>query len=156
MTINQSALACTYNAGGVEIKLDAQVVRNYITTNSKVTDQEIKFFIELCKARQLNPFIKDVHLIKYGDNPASIIVGKDAFARKAFQNPKYKGFKAGILVESGGEIIKRDGAIKRKDDVLLGGWAEVYVDGYESPVYVEAEFSAFNTEKQTGRRCPRL
>ena len=43
--------------------LSAEAVKNYICAD--VNLQEILYFLELCKAQQLNHFIKDAYLVKY-------------------------------------------------------------------------------------------
>ena len=58
--------------------LTADTVRNYLVSgNGNVADQEVVMFIELCKAQHLNPFIREAYLIKFGNSPANIVVGKD-------------------------------------------------------------------------------
>lgn len=54
--------------------LSAETVKNYICPDAN--QQEILYFLELCKAQQLNPFIRDAYLVKYGQQPAQIIVGR--------------------------------------------------------------------------------
>lgn len=47
-----------YDAGGVEIKLEPETVKNYLVRgNGKVTDQEVLFFIRTCQAQKLNPLV---------------------------------------------------------------------------------------------------
>ena len=56
-------------------------------------------FIELCKAQNLNPFIRNAYLrVKYGSAAAQIIVGKDVFIKRASENPNFNGMKAGIVI----------------------------------------------------------
>ena len=64
---------------GENITLDAQTVRNFLTNgDAKVSDKEVVMYVQLCKAQQLNPFLKEAYLIKYSENqPASIVVAKD-------------------------------------------------------------------------------
>ena len=70
-----------YQAGGAEIALNDDIVKRYLVSGdpSKVTDAEVKMFVELCKAQRLNPFLREAYLVKFGSNPAQIIVGKDVF-----------------------------------------------------------------------------
>lgn len=138
-------------------RLTPETVRAYLVNGGgKVSDQEVAMFIELCKTQGLNPFIKDAYLVKYGNSPASIITSKDAFAKRAAENPAYKGFAAGVIVEKDGELIHRKGALSLEGETLVGGWAEVYVEGYQVPVYVEADFTAFNTNKANWGKMPAL
>ena len=74
----------TYTWEGGQV-LSATTVKNYIAPGA--TDQEVLYFIELCKAQKLNPFVRDAYLVKYGTQPAQIIVGKDVFLKKAGENP---------------------------------------------------------------------
>ena len=86
-------------------------------------------FLELCRAQNLNPFIKDAYLVKYGSNPATIITGKEVFTKRAAKNKSYKGFEAGITVQRGNSIERREGSAVFAGEKLLGGWARVHVDG---------------------------
>ena len=62
------------------------IVKNYLVRgNGNITDQETCFFISLCKAQKLNPFINDAYLIKFGNQPAQMVVGKDVLVKRAFK-----------------------------------------------------------------------
>jgi phage recombination protein Bet len=74
-----------------ELILTVDDVRNHISTSKTVTDEEIKDFMDLCVYRQLNPFIKEAYLIKYGAERAQIVVSKDIFDLRASLNPNYDG-----------------------------------------------------------------
>ena len=80
-----------------EIKLSSAIVKNYLVAGGgNVSDQEVKLFIALCSAQKLNPFIREAHLIKYGSSPATMVVSKDVYQKRADKHPEYKGKKAGI------------------------------------------------------------
>lgn len=117
-----------YNAGGAEIALNDDIVKRYLVSGdpSKVTDAEVKMFTELCKAQRLNPFLREAYLVKFGSNPAQIIVGKDVFLKRARSNPRFKGFKAGIIVENiNGDYQHRPGTFTRrakKSSVVSARW----------------------------------
>jgi phage recombination protein Bet len=99
-----------------------------------VSDQEVLMFMKMCESQKLNPFNRDVYLIKYGNLPASMVVGKDAFAKRADSNPAYKGSKSGIIVINlSKEIEYREGTFYLKErEELVGGWARVsFKDGKE-------------------------
>src|SRR5574340_727958 len=108
--------------------------------NPMATKQEAFMFLQLCKARDLNPFIREAYLIKYkSDEPASMVVGKDAFYRKAHESGKLKGIESGIIVKDGeGKILEREGTFMypkddtgKGGDTLLGGWAKIYCKSEE-------------------------
>lgn len=131
-----SALALAeYKIDGGQV-LTADTVRNYITSgNGSVTDQEVLMFIELCKAQNLNPFIREVYLIKFGTSPANIVVGKDVFVKRAYRNPKYEGMRAGIVtVDKDSNTHEREGSLKLPGETLIGGWCEVYVKDKKFPI----------------------
>ena len=116
-------------------ELTLEDIRSYICKDA--TDQEAFMFLKLCQARNLNPFTNEAYLVKYGSK-ATMIVGKEAFMRKAELHPQYKGFKAGVIVDDGeGSLIYREGAFVRKGEELLGGWAEVFRKDRDHPVRAE-------------------
>lgn len=90
------------------------------------TDQEAFMFLKLCQARNLNPFTNEAYLVKYGSK-TSMIVGKEAFTRKAELNPQFDGFSAGIIVkQKDGTFADLVGTFyDDAEDKLVGGWAEV-------------------------------
>ena len=79
-----------FKVGNDEVKLSNNIVKRYLVTGQgNVTDEEIMYFMKLCKARNLNPFVRDAYLIKYSDkDAASIVVAKDAIEKRAIQHPK--------------------------------------------------------------------
>lgn len=127
----------SYMVNGEEVKLSPSVVRNYLVNGQgNVTDQEVAYFLNLCKYQKLNPLIKECYLIKYGSSPATIVMGKDAMTKRAMRNPKYAGQQAGVIVtnDKTGELEYRQGALVISGETLVGGWAKVYVKGYDVPI----------------------
>ena len=110
---------------GENLSLSIVDIKKYICPEAD--DKECKFFLELCRARNLNPFIGEAHFIKYGGK-AQMIVGKDVFTKRASQHPDFTGLKAGIIIK------KQDNSIEERDgsfyidglETVVGGWAEVY------------------------------
>ena len=127
--------------------LSPSIVRNYLTNgNGNVTDQEVVYFLNLCKYQKLNPLVKECYLIKYGNQPATMVTSKDALLKRAMRNPKYKGHEAGIIVRirETGELVYRKGSfIINGEEDLIGGWAKTYVDGYEVPIEAAVSFQEF-------------
>ena len=145
-----------YEVNGKEVKLNGRMVRDFLVNGdaSKVSDQEITMFLQLCKFQELNPFLKEAYLIKFGNTPAQIITSKEAFMKRAEANPHYQGFKAGIMVQRVDDIKRLDGAIKLPTDKLIGGWAEVYRDDRKSPISVELAMSEFGKGQSTWKTMP--
>lgn len=140
--------------GGEPIKLSPVVVRNYLVSgNGKVTDGEIMMFIALCKEQKLNPFLKEAYLIKYGErSPASIVVGKEAFMKRAVASADYDQYKAGAIVLRGDEIVYTMGAFKLPKDVIVGGWADVYLKSKKHPIHTEVSFEEYFNPGSNGRK----
>lgn len=140
-----------YKIDGGQV-LTADTVRNYLTSgNSKATDQDVLMFIELCKAQKLNPFVRDAYLVKFGSQPAQIIVGKDVFIKRASENPNFDGMKAGIVVlDKNGEIKEREGALKLPGETLVGGWCEVHLKDKGFPVKSVVSFEEYAQKKNDG------
>lgn len=135
---------------GREVVLTRDDVINTISSNPRITDKEIKLFIELAKAQKLNPFTKEIFITKYGDYPATFIVGKDVFTKRAQANPNFKGMQAGIIVQRGNAVDQREGSAMFSDEMLLGGWCKVYVQGYDVPIYDSVSFNEYAARKSDG------
>lgn len=144
-----------YKIDGGQV-LTADTVRNYITSgNGSVTDQEVLMFIELCKAQNLNPFIREVYLIKFGTSPANIVVGKDVFVKRAYRNPKYEGMRAGIVtVDKDSNTHEREGSLKLPGETLIGGWCEVYVKDKKFPIKSLVSLEEYSKGQSTWKQMP--
>lgn len=155
---NQNAqnaeFAVVYEANGEQIRLTPSIVQQYIVGDSgTITLQEFKFFTELCKARKLNPFLKEAYCIKFGNQPAQIVVGKDAILKRAIIHPDYDGMESGIIVmnTASGEIIERKGTFYLKNsEQLVGGWAKVYRKNWKYPTYCSVSFDEVANRKKDG------
>lgn len=140
-------------------ELSIEIIKKYV--NDKATDEEAYVFLELCKARGLNPFLKEAYLIKYDHvQPATMVVGKDAFMKRAEVHPEYDGFEAGIIVETEGKegfVIAdncRVGTFLKKGETLLGGWAKIYRKDHKHPVEITVSMNEFNTGKSSWKKMP--
>ena len=150
-------LMASYTVDGNLVELNADTVRNYLTNgNGKVTDQEVAMFINLCKYQGLNPFVREVYLIKYDDTkPASTVVGKDAFTRRAAQLPECRGWTAGVaVVAQKGEYQEREGTIVLPGEQLVGGWCVVERDGWQKPFKATVNLKEYNTGKSMWAKMP--
>lgn len=147
-------LTVVYEADGETITLTPSIVQNYIVgTDAKITLPEFKFFTSLCKARGLNPFLKEAYCIKYGKNPAQIVVGKDAVLKRAIKNPNYDGMESGVIVQDKetGEITERKGTFYLRDiENLVGGWAKVFRKDWQHPTYCSVSFEEVAQKKSDG------
>lgn len=144
-------LAKYKDSSGQEITItDVDVVRVFCD-NPAVTQREVKLFVELCKAQRLNPFIREAYLVKYGDKPASLVVGKDVYTKRAQANPRFKGMQAGIFVTRDGKGKEREGSMVLPGETVVGGWCKVFVEGYDVPIYDSVAFEEYATRKRDGK-----
>ncbi|ADL53242.1 phage recombination protein Bet [Clostridium cellulovorans] len=154
---NQTGLIniAEYEVAGEKIKLSSAVVKKYLVSGqaNKVSDQEVGMFLKLCQGQKLNPFLREAYLVKYGDQAAQMIVGKDAFTKRAETNENYKGSKSGIIIINlKGELEEREGTFylskhKEKKEELVGGWAKVFFKNDKEEVYHTVSFDEYNTGK---------
>lgn len=152
-TQKQAGTEFTYLANGEEVRLSSAMVRKYLVSGdaSAVTDQEVMMFLTLCKYQHLNPFLREAYLVKYGNQPATIVTGKDTFTKRAERNPKYKGKASGIIVQNakGGAIEYRDGTLHLEGEKIVGGWAKVFIEGRE-PEMTTVSFDEYVGRKKDG------
>lgn len=145
-----------FSANGEKVKLSPAIVRNYLVNgNGQITDQEVVYFINLCKSQGLNPFIKDCYLIKYGNTtPAQMVVSKDVFLKRAERNSEFDGLDAGIIVinNESGELTYRKGAFYLKDrEEVVGGWADVFRKNVSHPTHIEVSVEEYAGRTKDGK-----
>lgn len=141
-----------YESNGTEVTLSPAIIRKYLVNGQgNVTDQEVVMFINLCKAQRLNPFLKEAYLIKYGNQPATIVTGKEVFTKRARRNKDYAGQQAGIIVQKeDGSIEQRIGTLRLDGEEIVGGWAKVFIKGYEHPAEITVSFDEYVGTKGNG------
>ena len=129
-------------------ELTPAIIKKYICETT--TEQEVYFFIQLCKAQSLNPFLREAYLIKFGTAPATMVVGKETFTKRADRIPQYNGNKAGIILSSNQQIQYREGSFIQKGETLLGGWAEIFRKDRDHSTRIEVTLSEYEGKKANG------
>lgn len=143
----------TFIANGINVTLTPETVKNYLVSGDKdkVTMQEVVMFMNLCKFSGLNPWLKEAYLIKFGNEPATIVTGKESFTKKAEENPKFDGFEAGIIVVSEDqELVYRNGSMKLPGETIVGGYAEVWRKDRSHSYREEVSFEEYAGRKKDG------
>ncbi len=144
-----------FEVNGEAVKLTGNTVKNYLVSgNGNVTDQELVMFMNLCKYQKLNPFLNEAYLVKFGSQPAQIIVSKEAFMKRAESHPNYEGFEAGIIVERDGKLVEVEGAVKLSNDKLIGGWAKIYRSDRQKPITSRISLDEFSKGQATWKQMP--
>jgi len=138
-----------YQVNGQEVELNGDIVRKYLTKgNAGVTDAEVLAFMSLCRYQQLNPFLGEAYLVKF-DQTAQIITSKEAFMKRAENNANFEGFRAGIIIKRGTEVIDQEGEFMLDGDVLLGGWAEVHRTDRKFPITSKVSLKEYTKGQAT-------
>ena len=118
------------------IALRQDTIKNYICP--KATPQEIAMFLNTCAMFDLNPFKKEIYLIKYGNYAATTVVGYQAYLKRAERSGKWAGIASGIKEGTKG------------DD--LTAWAKAWRTDWKEPAYVEVDYSEY--VQKTGNGDP--
>lgn len=140
-------------ADGQEITLDAELVRRFLVHGKPdmVSNQELIFFMNICKARKLNPLVKDCYLIKYGNEPAAIVTSIDFYRRRARAQKDCAGWKKGVIVLTKDGTPKETFGIVLPGEKLVGGWFEAKPKGWEEALRVEVNLEAHIKKTSDGR-----
>lgn len=119
-----------------EVALTVDYVVKYFCP--KASREEAFAFMQLCRFHRLNPFLREAYLIKYGGDAAQFVIGYQAWTQRAEQDPRYKGFKAGLIfAKPDGTLDRREGTFYQNSETLVGGWCEVYLEHRSDPVIIE-------------------
>lgn len=154
-----NALSVSYDVLGTRVELDLNFVKRYLVRGQadRVTDQELVFFMNTCKMQKLNPLASgEVYCIKFGSEPAQMVIGKDAYLRRAFSNPDYLYKEDGITVQRGNEIIQKEGCCLYPGEKLIGGWCKVHFmrNSKERTAYKEVSLEEYNKGQANWKTKP--
>lgn len=149
---NNERLLVEYEANGANIKLTPNIVQKYLTGDTPITIAEYKMFSELCKIYKLNPFAREAFCIKYGNQPAQIVIAKDAFLKKANNSPDYDGLESGVVVinKDGKKEFIDGSCYDFENEKIIGAWAKVYRKSRKYPAYVTVAFNECVQRKKDG------
>ncbi len=139
---------------GNAIVVTQQDVMQFICPQA--TGQEVVFFMELCRAQRLNPFLREAFLVKYKGSPASMITAEVVFERRANAHPDYEGMECGVtFLNKNGVIDKREGTATYRvaGETLVGGWARVHRKG-RSDSYAEITLDEYDKGQSVWKTMP--
>lgn len=156
----KNALSVGYDVLGTHVELDMDFVKRYLVRGAAdlVSDQEVVFFMNTCRQQKLNPTVQgEVYLIKYGkEDPAQMVIGKDAYLRRMYEHPDYICKNDGITVQRGNQIVQKDGCCVYPGEVLVGGWCRVFYmrRGQERTAYKEVALTEYDKGKANWKSKP--
>lgn len=121
---------------------------------------EFNTLVQMGRATGLNPFLKEIWAVKYGDNPAQIFIGRDGYRKSAQRHPLYD-YHVADAVYSADKFDVVNGEVSHKYNlsnrgVLVGAYCTVQRKGSSRPTYVFVELKEYTTGKslwnlQTGK-----
>jgi phage recombination protein Bet len=139
---------------GEDVKLTIPAIRSLFNV-PKASDHEIFVFMKLCEGHHLNPFLREIYIIKYDEKgPASYVVGKDTFTQRAEANPDFTGYRAGVIVQRQNQVVMEDGSFLLPGDVLLGGWFEGRRKRQDIPFLHKVAMQEYSTGQSSWRKMP--
>lgn len=148
-----------YQAKGQEITLSAQIIRDFLVVGNKelVTDQEIYYYMGICKSRGLNPFNKDCYLIKYTQDPAAIVIAIDFYRSRARAAADCVGWEKGVIVMqpdakpyADGELVRYSKGLVLPHEILVGGWFRARPEGWKVDFLLEVNLEGYIKTKRDG------
>lgn len=126
----------------------------------ELSDGEFKTFLNIGKATGLNPFLREIWAVKYGNSAANIFIGRDGYRKSAQSHPLYDYHIADAVYEKD-QFIVSNGEIKHQYTLinrgkLIGAYCIVKRKNSTLPMYVFVELSEYSTGKslwnpQTGK-----
>jgi len=140
---------------GAEVELSVEEIKRTICP--KATDKEAMSFLQLCRHMGLNPWVNDAYLIKYGDDrPATMVVGKDAFTKRADSHPQFAGIESGVIVQSGDKVEHRKGTLVLPDENIVGGWVKVARNDRKLDLETSVTFQEFKKSSGVWNQMPAI
>jgi len=117
-----------------DVVITVNDVRDYLCP--KATPKEIFMAMGIMASYKLNPFKREVHLIKYGETPAQVVVGYETYLKRAERTGKLNGWKAWIDKEKKQACV----VIHRKD--------------WNQPFEWYVELAEFDKKQSTWKQIP--
>lgn len=127
---------------GVSISLTPAIVRQRLCPNA--SDQELFMFLRLCEGQRLNPWLREAYLVKYGNAPATLIVGWQVFLTRAEANPYFDGYHAEVYDAAGVPFRGLDG------QAINHATAKIYRKDRKYPTVVTVLFSEYCVRNAQG------
>jgi len=139
---------------GQAVELSFDSIKKFLVSGKSelVTNQEMIYFMGICKARGLNPFAKDCYLIKYTDrDPAAIVVSIDFFRSRARAQPDCRGWEAGVIVKKKDGTLRYSKGLVLDDETLVGGWFKARPDGWDCDFELEVNLGGYIKKTKEGK-----
>ncbi len=111
------------------------------TVAKGASPQELQLFLYRCKLMGLNPLKPgQIHFVRYGSSPGTIVVGIEGFRSIAGRTGKLSGIERGVNKDADGKVIE--------------GWAKVYRSDWQHPACETVPMAEYNTGKAMWAKMP--
>lgn len=99
---------------------------------------EFSTLVQMGKATGLNPFLKEIWAVKYGDNPAQIFIGRDGYRKMGQRHPLYD-YHLVDAVYSNDDFEVNNGEVSHKYNfqnrgILIGAYCIVQRKNASRPI----------------------
>lgn len=134
-----------------------ETIKNTVAKNA--THTELQLFAQVCNESGLNPFMKEIWFVKYGENEPAIMTGRDGYLKIAESDPNFLGVQSFSIYEKDefrvqirngkvADVIHDFGHVGRGN--LVGAWAVAEKQG-KKPVYAYVKLDEFIQYKKDGQ-----
>lgn len=130
-------LALTHDQGLVKtdsFQITAEDVKKFFDKEGKCTPNEIALFLKIAQMNNLNPFKRELHLVKYGTNPMSVVTGYEVYLKRAQESQQWNGYKCWTE----GEVPNMKALV------------EIYRKDWDKPFVHEVDYSEYVGRKGDG------
>lgn len=139
-----------------EDKKSLEDIRKAYAKNA--TDTEFNMLIEMGKATALNPFLREIWLVKYGNGAAQIFIGRDGYRIAAQRQPDYD-YHLVDAVYSNDKFQMWNGEVQHQYEIanrghLIGAYCVVKRKSATRTMYVFVEFSEYDLKQGLWKTKP--
>lgn len=119
---------------------------------------EFNTLVQIGKATKLNPFLREIWAVKYGNNPASIFIGRDGYRKNAQANPDYDYHLVdAVYANDQFEIV--DGEVRHRYTLkerghLVGAYCSIKRRSSSKAIYVYVDLKEYTTGKSQWQQRP--
>ena len=122
------------------------------------TDTEFQMLIEMGKSTALNPFLKELWLVKYGTGPAQIFIGRDGYRIAAQRQPDYD-YHLVDAVYSKDKFQMMNGEVQHQYQIgdrglLIGAYCVVKRKSASRTMYVFVELKEYDLKQGLWKTKP--
>ncbi len=139
---------------GDEMRLTIVMVKAYLVQGHPewVTDREAFYFMHECKARKLNPFLRECWLIKYSQKENAQIVEAIHHKRsKARCATDCNGWEKGLILLTKDGKEKRTKGLVLEGEKVVGAYFTATPEGWKVPYELEINLKGYIKRTRDGK-----